>query len=68
LWWLEKDEKLGVAEGRLGVADGGWDLTIVGRSMQVSGSYVDDGGNDVARKKPTMNKTICGTKILILWV
>jgi hypothetical protein len=25
--------------------------SLVGRSMQVSGSYVDDGGNDLAREK-----------------
>jgi hypothetical protein len=51
LWSLEEDEKLGVAEGRLGVAGGGWDLAIVGRGVQVGGGYVDDEENDLARKK-----------------
>jgi hypothetical protein len=51
LWSLEEDEKLGVAEGRLGVPGGGWDLAIVGRSVQVGGGYVDDEENDLARKK-----------------
>jgi hypothetical protein len=67
LWSLEEDEKLGVAEGRLGVAGGGWDLAIVGRSVHVGGGYVDDEENNLARKKPAVNKTTCGTNFLILW-
>jgi hypothetical protein len=54
LWSLEEDEKLGVAEGRLGVPGGGWDLAIVGRSVQVGGGYIDYEENDLARKKPAV--------------